>query len=415
MEQLLAQVASNGDPSFFRLPDESDYAQIPQDPKNPITKAKVELGKLLYHETGLGLAPMKDVSKESYSCASCHHAQAGFQANMMQGIGEGGVGFGNTGEMRTMNSFYEEAEVDVQPVRTPSALNVAFQDNMLWNGQFGATGVNASTAYAWEEGTPIETNHLGYQGVEIQAIAGLGVHRQMVNEEIVSELHYKPRFDAVFADVPEEDRYTPEYAGLAIAAYERTLLPTQAPFQQWLKGDRGAMTDQEKEGALLFFGKAQCGNCHTGPALNVMDFYAYGMNDLFEQDGCINPTEDDKANLGRGGFTGTEADNYKFKVPQLYNLKSSPFFGHGSSFRSVKAVVEYKNEGVPENPRVPELQLAKDFKPLGLAPEEIEAITAFIEKSLYDPNLERYVPTYIPSGNCFPNNDPVSRKQLGCE
>lgn len=109
-----------------------------------------------------------------------------------------------------------------------------------------------------------------------------------------------------------------------------------------------------------------------------------------------------------------DADKYKFKPPQLYNLTDSPFFGHGSSFRSVRDVVEYKNKGMKENPNVPDSQLAEQFRPLNLTDEEVDDIAAFIEKALRDPNLLRYQPLSIRSGNCFPNNDPQSRMDLGC-
>ena len=104
------------------------------------------------------------------------------------------------------------------------------------------------------------------------------------------------------------------------------------------------MTDQEKRGALLFFSKGRCSNCHNGPSLSKMEFHALGMKDLIDcPEETFKTPADDPAYLGRGGFTGEEADMYKFKVPQLYNLVDSPFFGHGSSMRSVKEVIEYKN------------------------------------------------------------------------
>ena len=117
---------------------------------------------------------------------------------------------------------------------------------------------------------------------------------------------------------------------------------------------------------------------------------------------------------GRGGFTGKEEDNFKFKTPTLYNLINSPFYGHGGTFRSVKEVIEYKNEAIPSNALVPLSQLANGFKPLGLTETEIEDLTVFIESSLNDRNLFRYEPATLPSGYCFPNNDNISQLDLGC-
>ena len=175
------------------------------------------------------------------------------------------------------------------------------------------------------------------------------------------------------------------------------------------------MSDQEKEGAILFFGKAGCANCHNGPNLANMEFHAQGMKDLFETNELTYGADaNSDANLGRYSFTKEEADKYKFKVPQLYNLADSPFYGHGSSFRSIRDVVAYKNAGIKENPNVPDEQLPEDFRPLGLTESEIDAITAFIEGGLRDPNLLRYQPLSIRSGNCFPNNDQMSKDDLGC-
>ena len=210
-------------------------------------------------------------------------------------------------------------------------------------------------------------------------------------------------------------RYDREHAGLAIAAYERSILANQAPFQLWLNGNSNAMTAQEKEGAILFFGKANCASCHNGPSLANMEFYALGMKDLFEnQEATYGTDANSNENQGRFSFTKREEDKFKFKVPQLYNLADSPFYGHGSSFHSVRDVVVYKNKAVKENPNVPDSQLAEQFKPLGLSESEIDAITTFIEHGLRDPNLLRYQPLSIRSGNCFPFNDPQSRVDLGC-
>ena len=83
---------------------------------------------------------------------------------MAQAIGEGGSGFGLTGETRIPSSIYPLDSIDVQPIRTPTVLNTAYQEVMLWNGSLGATGVNANTQYAWTPGTPMEANFLAVSG-----------------------------------------------------------------------------------------------------------------------------------------------------------------------------------------------------------------------------------------------------------
>lgn len=415
LDQELASLIDDFD--FFTLPASNDYSSIPQDPNNPLSDAKVALGKLLYHETALGTNPrMKDYDSDgTYSCASCHHVMAGFQAGLRQGISEGGVGFGMVGEGRVLNPKYVDwtDSLDVQPIRTPSAMNTAFQDVMLWNGQFGATGTNAGTEANWTPGTPKAVNELGFQGLETQAIAGFSVHRQGITEDFLTNYpEYKTQFDNVYGTYDTDPLSLRTLVGLAVGAYERTLLASEAPFQEYLKGNSNALTEQQKKGAILFFGKAGCVSCHNGPGLNSMAFHGLGMNEL--KGGDTFNTEGDKTErLGRGGFTGNAADNYKFKVPQLYNLKDVNFLGHGGTFGSVREIIEYKNLGVPENAEVPAGQLAAEFVPLNLTTEEIDQLTAFVEDGLYDNNLVRYVPATIPSGNFFPVNDLDSQDDPG--
>jgi cytochrome c peroxidase len=406
--------------AYFKLPDSNDFAAIPQDPKNPLSKAKVELGKLLYHETGLGQNPVRLSGMNTYSCASCHHAAAGFQACLAQGIGEGGKGFGSVGENRVPDPDYKSYEIDVQPLRTPSILNVAYQELMLWNGQFGATGDNRSTLSQWKNGThPTAKNFLGFEGVETQALAGRDVHRLVIDKIFFSNVgNYKELYEKAFDPISFQNPTNLKNNGaLAIAAYERTVLANQSPFQLWLRGNNGAMSDDEKKGALLFFGKANCASCHNGPSLAKMEFHAYGMGDLkngkIGKSTVVNVNSNDLAHQGRGGFTGKDSEKYAFKVPQLYNLKDSPFYGHGATFYTIKDVVKYKNEGKKQNLTVPDRYLSSSFKPLNLSEDEVNQLTIFIENGLRDPNLTRYVPTKLPSGLGFPNNDIQTRIDLG--
>ncbi len=419
LEKILLATSNGKGKSFYILPNSNDFDKIPQDPKNPITAEKVALGKLLFHETALGRNPVVESSNSTYSCASCHHVKAGFQACVPQGIGDGGVGFGVQGEKRAKNPLYKDSEIDVQPIRTPSALNIAYQTNILWNGQFGATNLNAGTEASWTKGTPKEKNNLGFQGTETQAIAGQDVHRLFITKSFVeSNSIYNDLFKKAFPKMNTNDNL--EYkinAGLAIAAYERTLLSTEAPFQQWLNGNYGALSEVEKKGATLFFGKANCVTCHNSPSLASMKFYALGVNDLQNGNYGINTvfavTEAKAEHKGRGGFTGKAEDMYKFKVPQLYNLKDSPFYFHGSSFTKIEDVIIYKNIAKPQNTKVPLTQIAPEFKPLNLTNEEIVQLTEFIKNGLYDRNLQRFAPQKLPSGLAFPNNDLQSRKDLG--
>lgn len=428
--RLAIQARTGAEPSALVLPDSDDYANIPQDPNNEITAAKVALGQLLYHETALSTKPNNAANAGTYACASCHHAAAGFKSGIPQGLGEGGQGFGTRGEGRVLEAgFLAGAEdptllPDLQPVTSPAVLNAAYQEVMLWNGQFGAqqggvVNVDLAESVLATPNTPKIENTRGLAGLETQAIAGTNVHRMSMTDGSILQTNeaYKMLFEVAY---PEGSADVLADGGKAIAAYERTILANQAPFQRWLKGEVTAMSAQEKRGATLFFGEAGCAACHQGPALSSAlgatedeMFFALGFADFDPNDVQIHGEVDEATALGRGGFTGESDDNYKFKVPQLYNLADAQIYGHGASFRTIRDVVVYKNMAVPQK-ILPNGALSPLFVPLDLSDEDIDDITVFLSSALWDPNLTRYVPSAVPSGNCMPNNDALTRLDLEC-
>ncbi|RMB58600.1 cytochrome-c peroxidase [Dokdonia sinensis] len=408
-------VASNGEGAgFFTLPESGDYNSIPQDPLNPITQDKVDLGRLLLHETGMGGKPKMNDRKFQYACATCHPVASAFASGRRQGVGEGGIGFGLKGEGRLADLEMPLDSLDVQPVRVPTLLNLAYQDVALWDGRFGGTGTNAGTEAGWDL---IPENFEGFQGIEVQAMQGQDEHRLLIDEYFIDTFNYRVMFDAAFGDVPEEERYSRKTAALAIAAYNRTLLSNEAPWQAYLKGDLEAMSDREKRGAIVFMNEGKCVQCHTGPALKDRSFHAMGFADFDNApDAIVKPDVDmSLVTRGRGSFTGNPQDDYKFKTPTLYNLVDTEFYGHGSSFSSVLDVVRYKNNGAPQNTNVPSSQLASQFGNLGLSENQMNDLTVFIERSLRDSNLVRYVPEEVNSGFCFPANDAQARIDIGCD
>ncbi len=418
LQDALNQRSATGSYSGYIMPASHEYHLLPnQDATNPVTEAKAELGKLLFFETGLAQEPKYPISTNTYSCSSCHVPERGFTAGRFQGIADGAIGFGVSGEGRGKSPVYQGHEVDAQGARVLPVINTTYITNALWAGTFGSFSVNEGTESVWHQDTLVEINFKYLQGLEANNTRALIVHRQVINKEVTDSLHYTDLFDAAFPEIPESQRYSRLTGGFAIAAYFRTILTNQAPFQKWLKGDIAAMTDQQKEGALLFFGKAGCVTCHNSPSLNSVphQFFALGVNNLNQSGLTVFRTgPDDKRNLGRGGFTGKDEDMFRFKVPQLYNLKNVDFYFHGASKTTLREVVEYFNNGVPENPIVPITQITDYFKPLHLTEIEIDNLVEFLENGLYDPDLVRYVPTEVLSGNCFPNNDAISQYQMNC-
>lgn len=411
LRDALASVAPTKDYEYFILPESDELGKIPQPDYNPLTPEKVALGNLLFFETALAGDAMHETSKYTYSCASCHQADKGFMPGRAQGIADGAWGMG---EHRDIIDNYTPEELDVQSARALSLINVAYVHNTTWTGKFGATHANEDTEGVWDLAGDTHVNYEGMEGLESQLIEGQELHRMRVDEYVLDELGYRAMYDAAFGDWSEEERYTPKATAFAIAAYLRTVLANKAPYQQWLKGDSEAMTDNQKKGALLFYGKAGCFRCHKGGAMNANEFHAVGVKDLWETQSYLT-SPDDPRNRGRASFTHEDEDLYKFRVPPIYNMKDSPFYFHGSSKHSLWAVIEYFNDAVPENDNVTEEYLSPFFHPLNLTEVEKQQLLDFVANGLHDPELMRYQPESVLSGNCIPNNDPKSKDFMGCE
>lgn len=417
LKKLVARSAVDGQLNYYILPHERDLARIPQDHENnPLTQAKVDLGKFLFFDTGLAQDAKFESGKGTYSCATCHIPEAGFRPGNYQGIADGGLGFGINGEDRIMNNVeYQASDLDVQSARPLNLINVAYVHNTFWNGQFGSTHANEGTEHLWDNDHSTEGNHMGFAALETQNIEGLTAHRIRIDRETLDQFGYTELFNEAFPEVAGQDTlYTKVYASFAISAYLRTVLGNQAPFQYWLKGSSDAMTNREKEGAILFFGKANCSRCHYEPNLGSVEFHALGVKDMYQMD-YYDTHASDFRNMGRASFTQNPDDMFKFKVPSIYNMSDTEFYFHGASKFSLKELLEYKNQAVSENSKVPDEMLSEKFVPLNLTDTEIEKLEEFLANGIRDPNLTRYKPDHVPSGQCFPNADPSSMKDLGCE
>ena len=411
LSNLISAKSPDGSTSYYLLPKRIE--EIPQDDKNPLTESKINLGKKLFFETGFANKALKPEGIGTYSCASCHVPNAGFKPNNFQGIADGGVGFGIDGDGRVKNTSYLDSELDVQSARPLSLINVAFVTNTFWNGQFGPYGANIGTEHLWDEREDTERNNLGFQGIETVNFAGLISHRLSYDRMSIDSLGYKDDFDEAFSDESEEVRYSDFTASLALSAYIRSIISDKAPFQRWIRGETKAMTDKMKKGAILFFGKANCSSCHYEQNLGSTEFHVLGVQDMFQRP-SYNTSDTDRRNLGRGGFTGLVSDYYKFKVPGLYNVGDTDFYFHGASHTNLDEVILYKINAKSENINIPDSLLSVKLKAITLDPEEIQDLVTFLEYGLNDPDLNRYAPDELNSGNCFPNADFQSKIDLGC-
>lgn len=121
-------------------------------------------------------------------------------------------------------------------------------------------------------------------------------------------------------------------------------------------------------------GKARCSTCHNSPSFGNTEFHALGTLDMYHKSGALNTDASDGRNLGRGFFTGEEADNYAVKVPRLYNIVDYTHFFHGSCKTAVRAVVDFKIKAKSENDSVSDENISPYFRKLYLSYEEVNEL-----------------------------------------
>jgi len=125
------------------------------------------------------------------------------------------------------------------------------------------------------------------------------------------------------------------HVGKAIGAFQAAAFRSDnSPFDRYLRGEREAMSTSAKKGMVLFYGRAGCASCHSGVFQTDHDFHAIGMPQIGPG---FSPPED----FGREGFTGDEADRYRFRTPSLRNTALTGPWGHNGAFNSLRAVVEH--------------------------------------------------------------------------
>lgn len=345
----------------FQLPRPGELDKIPQVEDNPLTQAKIDLGRSIFWDPVFNQNTFGQSSRMTASCGSCHIKDG--HAGVRQGLGEGGQGAGLTGEQRVesptfIGEFGNSKEfIDAQPIRPPTNMHVAYKPNALWNGALGnpKKGIlnldrpnhNANVTFDNPEFPFDEAEAFdGFAGPEAQGMAGLRVHRYKFNEEVITNAGsgYKELFEQVFVNDPRTriiDKFNNEFvqdnmfwergrilltnsainddtsddemvpvqfsrlaAAMAISAYTRSVLANEAPFQNYVYGDPNGMTEQEKRGFKTFL-EANCVNCHNGPALTDADFHVMGTRDLLDLDVSLA----DRVSNPIAGFVEGEGDD----------------------------------------------------------------------------------------------------------
>ena len=356
---------------------------VPLPPDNPVTAARIELGRTLFMDRRLS-------HNNTLSCAMCHVPEQGFTSNEL------GTAVGLEGQSIRRNS--------------PTLLNVAYVEQLFHDGrEFSLENQVWGPLLA---GNEMANPSIGY-----------------VVEKIKVLPEYTGRFEAAFGGRGADALIV----GQALAAYERTLVSGNSRFDRWRYGkEPSALTADEQAGFRLFTGKAGCSVCHTlgdEHALftdqrfhNTGIGYAHSMGlpkkhrvqlapGVFTEveDQALAVFEPAQADVGRYEVTLDPADAWAYRTPGLRNVALTAPYMHDGSLGTLEQVVDFYDGGGIDNP-LKSLHL----KPLGLSVVEKKGLVSFL-KSLTGDNVHKLAAEARAAkpGDTPPKKDPASGYRRG--
>ncbi|MBL0707496.1 MAG: c-type cytochrome [Sulfurimonas sp.] len=322
--------------SFTQAKDMQEWlrpSEIPQPKNNKLTPQRIELGKLLYFDVRLS-------SSEKISCATCHHPKHGW-----------------SDEIATPKAIGHEGAVGSR--NSPVILNTAYQNRQFWDGR--AKTLEEQTLKPIEEG--VEMNMpLSILIPKLNAIDG-----------------YVKLFDIAY---PKEGLNKTTLAK-ALASFGRTVVSTIAPFDNYIMGDKNAISKKAKRGFKLFKTKAHCIDCHEKFNFSDGSFHNIGLND-----GELHGKE-----LGRYVVKPRASWYGVMKTPTLRDVtKSAPYFHDGSVQTLVEASSICANGGRYKYNVKNKSTYIKDR---GLSRQEIDDLVTFLH-TLTGPDMKLKIPTKFP-------------------
>ena len=300
----------------------------PIEPHVVENQAEVDLGKKLWFDPRL--------SRSGFiSCNSCHNLMLGGADHLVSSVGD----------------YWAQG-----PINSPTVLNSSLNFVQFWDGRAADLREQAGGPIA----NPLE----------------MGSTHELAVSVLKTIPGYVDEFEAVYGD----REITIEEVTGALAAFEETLVTPNARFDQWLKGDDDAITDQELNGYLLFKNSG-CVACHNGPNLG---------GNSFQRMGLVEPYVTDNETAGRAGVTGQDIDRMNFKVPTLRNVELTYPYFHDGGAKTLSEAVDIMGR----------LQLGKKFEK-----NEIEDIVAFL-KTLTGDQPEFTIPVLYPNSDETPLANP---------
>ncbi len=304
------------EPEWPQLPG-YEAMQIPAD--NPMTAAKVELGKQLYYDPRLS-------GDGERSCYGCHLEEHGLTDGKPLAVGAFD---------RTLTRS------------APTMWNVGYYGELYWDGRSGA--LEKQVKGAWSGGNMGASGKDGAPGME----------------EISSRLNQIPGYREQFQQVFGADA-SPDHVAYAVAAFMRTLVDSESRWARFRDGEESSFTEQEQRGWEVFSEKAKCTNCHDSILLTDMQYHNIGIG-----------MDAESPDVGRAKVSGQEKDTGAFKTPTLLDIsKSAPYF-HNGSVATLEEAVDLMLDGGLANPHLDEENLA-ETKAADLTDDEKQDLLAFL-------------------------------------
>src|SRR5215831_9345522 len=329
--------------------------------------------------------------------------------------------------------------------RTPMMANTAFFPTLMWNSRFHSLSGNPFDNSRGFEFPPPEARSLSYEPQLLVAQAFIPPTERVeaagfqfpgdnyaIRAEVIRRLNAAPNYRQLFAKVSPAVKaggpITYDDFARAIAEFEFTQVYANAPIDRYARGEAGALTASEKQGAVLFFGKAGCVSCHavSGKSNEMFsDFtqHVAGIPQVAPSFG--NVTFDGPGaneDFGLEQVTGNLADRYAFRTSPLRNVGLQPFFMHNGAFARLEDAVRFHLDAVrgaesystshlpadlrgPTGPSQPVLDRLDPAlrNPVALTQGEFDALVDFLRNGLLDPSakperLRRLIPERLPSG-----------------
>ncbi len=330
---------------------------------NLSSPAKVKLGKMLFWDPILS-------GEKDITCATCHHPSLGYSDRLDLSIGVRGKGLGTTRIEKDSRGIPRVGR------NAPTIINAAYNGLLSYHQSY-----DPQLAPMFWDGrrTSLESQSLGPPAA-FNEMRGDAYEETLTYDSLVSRLRKIEAYADMFANAFDGDIHSvnEENIGKAIAAFERTIISRNSPYDQFVNGRKEALTVEQQQGILLFFGKANCATCHSGPMFSDYNYYNLGIGD----------------NEKVGADLGLQQQR-KFRTPTLRNITLTAPYMHNGVHKTLEDVMNYYNEGVSENPESEKID-AK-IQNLKLSPEEISSIIRFME-SLTDDSFDQSIPSSVPSG-----------------